>query len=367
MPGNNPPPLSRRREAARFGVERSRTARRLSATAKRGRGSEIPRRAFLAGAGAWFAAGCRTNADALTVYCAHDTLHAAPILDRFAAETGVPLAVKYDTEATKSLGLVNLLIREERSPRCDVFWNNQVLGTEELRDRGLLAPYRGSGWDRIPDPHRDAEGYWVGFGARLRVLIENTDRLPEPGPDDPAAEPSSFALARPLFGTTLTHYAVLRRELGDAGLRAFHDSLVAGGATFAAGNAAVKDLVAGGRAAAGWTDTDDASLALEAGKPVRITPAWEHDRVIAIPNTAAIVRGTRHRAAAERLVDFLAGAAVEVALANAPSRQIPLGDVGDATLPDAVREWRELIGESVPLTGLLEHRRAVVAWLTGSS
>ena len=104
--------------------------------------------------------------DALIVYCAHDAVFADAVLQRFARARGVPVRVRYDTEATKSLGLVELLSREGKTTRCDVFWNNEPLGTERLAEEGLLLAYRGPGYARIPQEYRDPEARWAGFGAR---------------------------------------------------------------------------------------------------------------------------------------------------------------------------------------------------------
>jgi hypothetical protein len=59
--------------------------------------------------------------ESLVVYCAHDSIYADSILREFERETGISIAVRYDTEATKSLGLVELLLQEKAHPRCDVF------------------------------------------------------------------------------------------------------------------------------------------------------------------------------------------------------------------------------------------------------
>ena len=73
----------------------------------------------------------------------------------FEERTGVKLAVKFDAEATKSLGLVQQIVREEANPRCEVFWNNELLGTIDLAERGLLLPHKGSGFERMPDRFKD--------------------------------------------------------------------------------------------------------------------------------------------------------------------------------------------------------------------
>ena len=93
-------------------------------------------------------------------------------------QAGISVTVRYDSEATKSLGFVNMLVQEKDNPQCDVFWNNELLGTCELHEQGVLTSYRGPGYERIPDRYKDAEGHWTGFAARLRVYIVNTDRMP---------------------------------------------------------------------------------------------------------------------------------------------------------------------------------------------
>ena len=131
--------------------------------------------------------------------------------------------IRYDTEATKSLGLTELLIREKDNPRCDVFWNNQLLGTAALKQHGILEPYKGPGYERIPDELKDPDGAYVGFAGRLRVYIINSDKMSavEGAVRDVLAgdDLSRVAIAMPLYGTTLTHYTVLRDVLGDDGLR----------------------------------------------------------------------------------------------------------------------------------------------------
>ena len=309
------------------------------------------------------------TADRLVVYCAHDAVFAEEILRGFEKQSGVRVAVRYDTEATKSLGLVELLVREKDAPRCDVFWNNEVLGTMDLADRGVLAPYRGPGWERMPAAFKDADARWTGFAARLRVVIVNTERQRA----DEAAiraclagDLSRAALAKPLYGTTLTHYSVLWQRMGRERLVAWHRDWRARGGREANGNAAVKDLVASGACDVGFTDTDDFFEAKDDGKPVAALPLRLDDgATICIPNTVGITAGARHEAAARKLVDYLLSAETELALARSKSRQIPLGPVPEDQVPAEVRELRKWAADGVPLAGLSAARAECLAWLKG--
>ncbi len=310
----------------------------------------------------------RSGPPRLTVYCAHDSIYAEAILRDFTRQTGIPVAARYDTEATKSLGLTELLIREKNAPRCDVFWNNELLGTLDLQEKGILTPYRGAGWERIPANFKDADGYWVGFAARLRVQIFNTRKtaLPADQAPEPPRNLSRFAIAKPLYGTTLTHYAVLWQRWGREKTISWHRDWRARGVRELNGNAAVKDAVADGACDAGFTDTDDFFEAKDDGKPVGMRPVRLDDgATICIPNTVAIIRGTRRETDAQRLVDFLLSAETELALARSKSRQIPLGPVSADQVPAEVRELQAWAQHASPLTDLLPARNECLAWLKG--
>lgn len=316
--------------------------------------------ALVAGWRAW-------RRDDLVVYCAHDAIFAEEILRAFEKQSGLRLGVRYDTEATKSLGLVELLVREASEPRADVFWNNEALGTIDLARRGLLEPYQGAGFARIPGKFKDERGSWVGFAGRLRVIIRAA-RHPAAAeralPPALPAEISRWAIAKPLYGTTLTHYAAWWRELGCDPLIAWHREWRARGGRELNGNAAVKDAVAQGVCDFGFTDSDDFFAAHDDHAAVAMEPArLASGRTICIPNTVAITRAARHGAAARQLVDFLLSAETELALARSKSRQIPLGPMSENDLPVEVRELRAWAAESAPMAELAEARTECLAWL----
>jgi len=164
------------------------------------------------------------NKEAVVLYCAHDARFAEEILAAFTEETGIPVKILFDTEATKSLGLIERIKREAKNPQADVFWNNEFLGMLDLREQGLLEAHAGPGWERIPAAFRDPEGHWTGFGARLRVWAVNTNALPAElsAIRERLASPdlSRVALAKPMYGTTLTEFSVLwERQIGRASCR----------------------------------------------------------------------------------------------------------------------------------------------------
>ncbi|MBN1964808.1 MAG: ABC transporter substrate-binding protein, partial [Anaerolineae bacterium] len=64
--------------------------------------------------------------NAVVVYVSVDQPHAEPVLARFEEQTGIDVQAVYDTEATKTTGLVTRLYAEREQPQADVFWSSEI-------------------------------------------------------------------------------------------------------------------------------------------------------------------------------------------------------------------------------------------------
>jgi iron(III) transport system substrate-binding protein len=274
------------------------------------------------------------NPEEVVVYTALDADFSRPIFEEFTEETGIVVRPKFDTESTKTVGLVEAIIAERDRPRCDLFWNNEILHTLRLQKRGLLDVYQSPVAENYAAMYRDAGGAWHGFAARARVLLVNTDQLAED------QRPSSVrdladrrwrgrcGIAKPLAGTTATHAACLYANWGAEAANAFFDQ-VKGNALVMGGNKQVAMAVASGQLAFGLTDTDDAIIEVEKGMPVAIVYPDQgagEPGTLFIPNTLALIKGSPHSQQARRLVDYLLSPAAEEQLARGPSAQIPLNE-----------------------------------------
>ena len=102
----------------------------------------------------------------VVVYSALDREFSEPVLDDFSKATGIHVLAKYDDESTKTVGLTNILIQEASRPRCDVFWNNEILNTLRLEQKGLIEAYRSPAAATYPEMYRSPDGTWHGFAAR---------------------------------------------------------------------------------------------------------------------------------------------------------------------------------------------------------
>lgn len=279
-------------------------------------------------------AGCWGNsAPTVIVYTALDSEFSRPIFDDFEASTGIRPSAKFDTEATKTVGLAQAILHERDRPRCDIFWNNEILNTLRLEKAGLLDVYHSPIAQSFPAMYRSPDGTWHGFAARARVLIVNTEEVPEakrPTSIGDLADPEwrgRAGIAKPLFGTTATHAACLFAHWGEEEAKEFFRKVKGNDTQILSGNKQVALSVADGRLAFGITDTDDAIIELEKGHPVAIVyPDQGEDGLgtLFIPNTLAIIKGGANPQAARQLVDYLLKPAVEAKLAAGPSAQIPL-------------------------------------------
>ena len=266
----------------------------------------------------------------VVVYTALDEIYSRSVLDAFEEKTGIRVRAAYDSEASKTTGLVNRILAEQRRPRCDVFWNNEVAQTIVLQQKGALEPYHSPNADAIPDGFKDADGYWTGFAARSRVIIYNTNLVDEPPAsiDDllDVKWKGKCTIALPLFGTTATHAAALFAQWGEADAKTFFRNLKVNDVAILPGNAQVRDMVAKGEYAWGLTDTDDANGAIEDGLPAKwlLPDQGEGIGTLLIPNTVALIKNAPNPEAAKKLIDYLLSPEVEAMLAKMRSIQIPL-------------------------------------------
>jgi iron(III) transport system substrate-binding protein len=296
--------------------------------------------------------GCSRKEPRVVLYCSQDKEFAEPIFDAFKSQNKLGVAVRYDTEANKSVSLYRELVAEKNRPRCDVYWNNEIVSTIRLQKQGLLEPYDSPSAAPYPAWARAKDHTWHAFAARARILIVNT-KLVKAG-----ERPTSLldlthekwkgkvVISKPQFGTGATQVACLFDVLGPEGAKKYYRDLKNNGLQLAPGNKQVAEWVGQGRTptgqevAVGVTDTDDALEEVREGRPVVIVfpdRKGSNDNpklgTLFIPNTLMVIKGAPNGQGARKLVDYLLSAEVETKLAEGPSGQIPLNPDVKAKLP----------------------------------
>jgi iron(III) transport system substrate-binding protein len=92
----------------------------------------------LAAMGLWGCNSCRSSsAQEVVVYTSVDQVFSEPVFRAFEAESGLRVRAVYDTEETKSTGVLNRLIAEAQNPQADVFWSGDPHSLSRVtRERG---------------------------------------------------------------------------------------------------------------------------------------------------------------------------------------------------------------------------------------
>ena len=277
----------------------------------------------------------------VTIYCATDREYAEPILKaierqiRREQSDSVELVQVFDVEASKTLGLVTRIEQEKSQPKCDVLWNNEILHTIRLQRAGLLAPHKWPIPDSWPKSFVASDRTWIGFASRARILLVNTEKLKDreqwPQSIKELSDPKwkqRCGMANPVYGTTATHFAVLAshsQALDNVTWEDWYKS-VRENAIVLAGNKQVALGVASGELDWGLTDTDDAVAEVAKGSPVAIVfPDQNKDGfgTLFIPNTVAIIKGSRNPILAAQVANNISSEKAESRLAMGNSAHFP--------------------------------------------
>lgn len=311
--------------------------------------------------------GCRETTPEVVVYTSVDQVFSEPVFRAFERESGIRVRAVFDTEETKSTGVLNRLIAESGSPQADVFWSGDPVRQMVLVKRGLVEAYVSPRAEGLPLGLRSSDGAWTGVAARARVLLVNRERVgrePMPRSIRDLAEPrwkDRAAIANPLFGTTTIHVAALSAAWGEEGARSFLDALKANGVRIASSNGEVKRLVVAGEVAFGLTDTDDANEAVKEGAPVDVVyPDADGFGTLVMPTAVVLLRGGPHPEAGRRLVDVLLSEETERRMAESAAH-MPLRP-GVAT-PAGVRSTGEIKAMTVDYARIAEEMERIQPWL----
>jgi iron(III) transport system substrate-binding protein len=333
----------------------------------------------------------RSGQSEVVLYCSVDQAVAEPIVAEFEKQSGIRVLARYDTEASKTVGLVQRIRAEAGDPAVDVFWSGEVFHTVRLAREGLLTPYRRAGDESVaPDTRpRDApadrgsecstappssgpgavltaevkpggreergqdardtgcttfadpNGRWYGFALRARVIGYNTNRVSaEEAPRSledvlDAKWKGRLVMASPAFGTTGGDVASWFAHYGPDRARDILRQLKENDVWLVPGNSTAVRKIANGEADICFTDTDDIYAGQRNGWPVAMNYLDQGgDGVLAIPNTAALLRGGPHPEAAQKLMAFLLSEDLERLLARSDSHNSPIH-------PAAAREYRQ--------------------------
>lgn len=321
----------------------------------------------------------------VTLYTSCDSFLLQPVTRKFERSTGIKIKTVGDTEATKTTGLVERLMREKDKPVCDVWWSNETLGTSILASYGhfesfnpdALAEFAPLPTDSKPskpaessDPAKadeassdkakqeekakqdqddadrarrakwpygmcDPEGLWYGTALRWRVLAYNINRI------EVSEVPTSLdalvmdrfkgvvGIARPQFGTTRTQIAALVAMWGKERTREWLSGLMQNKVRLYDGNSAVVTALGQGEIEVGLTDTDDILQGKSRDLPIEFTSECgaggeEYGGPLAFAHTVGLIKNRPHTKEGLALANYLLSASVEETLGSSEAQTYPI-------------------------------------------
>jgi len=193
----------------------------------------LRRRRTIAGLLAFVAAAaapaCSSDgSDTLTIYSGREQSLVQPLLERFAEEEGVAIEVRYGDTAE----LAATLLEEGDGSPADVFFAQDAGALGALDAAGMLQPLPRELLDLVVPRFRAADGDWIGFSGRARVVAHSTDRLeaedlPDSILDFTDPEWRGRIGWAPTNGSFQSFVTELRQVQGEDGARAWLESIQA--------------------------------------------------------------------------------------------------------------------------------------------
>ncbi|MBC8365160.1 MAG: extracellular solute-binding protein [Actinobacteria bacterium] len=190
-------------------------------------------------------AGCGSDDDkSITIYSGRSESLVGPIFEAFTAETGIAVEARYGSTNDMALTLET----EGAKTSADIFLSRSPGPTGYLDDLGMLAGLDDDVLAEVDASNRAANGNWVGFAGRARVLVYNVDEVAEadlpdsifdltgPGYEGLVAVPGSNSSFQDWF-------TVFRLRNGDDAAIAWLDDMVANGSHFYPKNRAIVEAV----------------------------------------------------------------------------------------------------------------------------
>jgi iron(III) transport system substrate-binding protein len=269
---------------------------------------------------------------AITLYNGQHPETTDALVVAFEKATGITVHVRDDDEDV----LANQIIEEGKGSPADVIYTENSQALQFLQNKGLLAPTALSTLSKVPSRYNSPAGDWVGVSARVSGLVYNTallraGELPTSVMD--LAEPKwagklGIAPSETDFEPVITS---VQRTYGRAAALRWLEALSknAAGHTYP-DNETLTAAVNRGQVAIGvinhyyWY-----RLRYEIGASAMhsaFTYFSPHDPGYVVDvSGAAVLRSSRHQAAAQEFLAFLVSKAGEQIIARSHSYEYPLG------------------------------------------
>ena len=282
-------------------------------------------------AGTLTACGGGGGANRLTVYNGQHPQTTQALVNAFERQTGIDVQVRNDDEDV----LANQIVEEAGGSPADVIYTENSPALQFLAGKNLLAPTSAPTLAAVPARYDSPQGDWVGVSARVSTLVYNSSEL------SPAQLPRSVMdLAQPRWKGKLglapgeTDFQPIVTSIalahGQAAALAWLKSVKANaeGRVYP-NNEALTAAVNKGQAAISvinhyyWYRQRAEVGAGAMHSAVAFFAAGDPGYLLDVSG-AAVLRSSRHQAAAQKFLAFLVGRTGQEIIAQSQSYEYPL-------------------------------------------
>jgi iron(III) transport system substrate-binding protein len=290
--------------------------------------------AALVATGCGTSSGGGSGSQTITLYNAQHEQTTDALITVFTQQTGIKVKVRSDDEDV----LTAQLEQEGSKSPADVFYTENSPWLAQLDEQHLLAPVDAATLQQVPVADSASTGDWIGVSARVSVLVYNTNKLTAaqlPTSILDLADPQwkgklELAPAETDFWPIVSSVA---KTYGDAKALAWLKGLKA--------NAGANDNIPDNETVVSDVNKGTGDVGLinhyyfyrlqaEVGKPAvhaALSFFAPHDPGYVLDiSGAAILKSTKHLAAAQKFVAFITSAAGQTILANSDSFEYAIGD-----------------------------------------
>ncbi|MPZ89128.1 MAG: extracellular solute-binding protein [Nitriliruptorales bacterium] len=183
----------------------------------------------------------------LTVYSGRSEELVGPLLERFTEDSGIEVDVRYGDTAE----LAAQILEEGDNTPADVFFGQDAGALGALAGDGALAELPQELLDQVDERFRATDDTWVGASGRARVIVHNTDTIPEDEVPDSVLELTEPEYAgrvgwAPTNGSFQAFVTAMRVELGDDAAREWLEGMIANDTPVFENNTAIVEAVGRG-------------------------------------------------------------------------------------------------------------------------
>lgn len=122
-----------------------------------------------------------SEAGSLVIYSGRSDSLVGPIIEQFAAETGIDVEVRYGSTSE----MAGVLLEEGANSPADVFYAQDPGGLGAISAAGMFVPLPEETIAKVPDRFAPEDNSWVGISGRARVVVYNTSAIPDPAAELP--------------------------------------------------------------------------------------------------------------------------------------------------------------------------------------